>query len=144
MKISATFIFSIAVIILSGCTQKDIYVPPVNTIANAASSAQIKSITDKRIETDPYLSQSLVLTEIRESATNDGYKRIQFFFKNCSQATCSFVYRVHWYNNNGTEIESPDNEMWLSRTVIAGDDLMLQTIAPEKDCRDFKLKIKLN
>ena len=125
--------------LLAGCTQ---YVPSVNTISNSDTSANIKRIADQRVETDRNLSELLSLTEIRESKTNDEYKRIQVFLKNLSGTTYTIMYRFNWYDNNGVEIENTDNELWIRKTIVAGDDLTLTSIAPARNCQDFKLRLK--
>ena len=139
MTISKLFISVGVLMLFAGCSQ---YVPSVNTISNADTSANIKRVADQRVETDQRLSQILCLTEIRESKTNDGYKRIQVFLKNLSGTTYAVMYRFNWYDNNGVEVENTDNEMWVRKTIVAGDDLTLTSIAPAKNCQDFKLRLK--
>ena len=128
--------------LLMGCTTEVPYEPSVNTISNANASASIKRVADRRVETDQYLSQFLCLTEIRESQTNDDYKRIQIFLKNLSGSTYTIMYRFNWYDDNGVEVENPDNEMWVRKIIVAGDDLTLTSVAPSQKCKDFKLRLK--
>ena len=139
MKAVYTFIAIVIAAMLTGCTK---YEPSVNTVANAETTAKIKRIEDKRVDTDPQLAQSLALTEVRESQTNDGYKRIQVFLKNFTGTTYSVLYRFNWYDNNGVEVENPDNEMWKRTIITAGDDLTLTSVAPAQNCKDFKLRLK--
>jgi len=139
MKVLFTGAVLAAALLIAGCAHK----PSVNTISNAESSAQIKRIADRRVETDPRLAQRLYLTEIRESTTNDGYKRVQVFFKNLSGNTYRILYRFNWYDENGVEVESPDNELWKRKSIVTGDDLTLTTVAPRKSCGDFKLRLKV-
>ena len=122
---------------ISGC-QND----PVNTISNAGVVAKITKINDKRVETDSRLAKRLCLTEIRESKTNDGYTRIQVFLKNMTDSTYKIIYRFNWYDDQGAEVENPDNENWTRQIIVAGDDVTLTTVAPRKVCRDFKLRLK--
>ena len=125
-----------------GCTKETPYEPSVNTIANSNTSANIKRVVDRRVDTDQYLSQLLCLTEIRESKTNDEYKRIQVFLKNLSGTTYTVMYRFNWYDDNGVEVENPDNELWKRKIIVAGDDVTLDSVAPGKNCKDFKLRLK--
>ena len=127
---------------VAGCAKEQPYVPSVNTISNAETSADIKRVVDRRVDTDRYLSQQLYMTEVRESMTNDGYKRIQVFFKNQSGNTYWVMYRFNWYDDQGVEVENPDNEMWKKKIITAGDDLTLTSVAPRQNCKDFKLRIK--
>ena len=139
MKLFISFLFAGLLILMAGCVKET---PSVNTIANADVSANIKRVVDQRVETDQILAQYLFLTEIRESQTNDGYKRIQVFLKNYSGSTYKVMYRFNWYDENGVEVENPDNEMWVRKMVVTGDDLTLTSIAPSKKCKDFKLRLK--
>ena len=139
MKLFISFLFAGLLILMAGCVKET---PSVNTIANADVSANIKRVVDRRVETDQILAQHLFLTEIRESQTNDGYKRIQVFLKNYSGSTYKVMYRFNWYDENGVEVENPDNEMWVRKMVVTGDDLTLTSIAPSKKCKDFKLRLK--
>ena len=142
MKISRLFLSAFFLMLLAGCATEVPYEPSVNTISNANVSANIKRVADRRVETDQYLSQLLCLTEIRESQTNDGYKRIQIFLKNLSGSTYTIMYRFNWYDDNGVEVENPDNEMWVRKIIVAGDDLTLTSVAPRQNCKDFKLRMK--
>ena len=142
MKIVFSSVVLCAVLFLAGCASEPPYVPSVNTVSNANTTARVKYVADKRVDTDPYLSQLLCLTEIRESTTNDGYKRIQVFFKNLAGNTYWIMYRFNWYDENGVEVENPDNEMWKRKIIAAGDDATLTTVAPKKNCGDFKLRLK--
>ena len=114
----------------------------VNTISNAGVTAEITRVNDKRVNTDSRLTKQLCLTEIRETKTNDGYKRIQVFLKNMTNKTYKFVYRFNWYDDKGQEVINPDNENWSRKLILAGDDVTLTTVAPRKNCFDFKLRLK--
>ena len=128
---------SALLLLAAGCSE-----PSVNTISNAGVNATITRINDKRVDTDADLAEDLCLTEIRESQTNDGYMRIQVFLKNTTRSTLEIVYRFNWYDNAGAEVENPDNEMWVRKFIVAGDDVTLTSVAPGKKCRDFKLRVK--
>ena len=140
MKLFNLLALALLLTTLIGCAEK--YTPSVNTISNANPVAQIKRVVDKRVDTDQVLSQALQLLEIRKSNTNDGYRRIQVFLKNCTGDTYTVMYCFNWYDENGAEVENPDNEMWVRKIIIAGDDVTLTSIAPEQNCKDFKLRLK--
>ena len=128
---------SALLLLAAGCSE-----PSVNTISNAGVNATITRINDKRVDTDADLAEDLCLTEIRESQTNDGYMRVQVFLKNTTRSTLEIVYRFNWYDNAGAEVENPDNEMWVRKFIVAGDDVTLTSVAQGKKCRDFKLRVK--
>lgn len=115
--------------------------PMVNTIVNANPVANIQRVEDARCYMDPTFGQILACTEIRESQTNDGYKRVQVFLKNFSTVTAPCNYRFNWYDENGVEVVVPDNEMWKHLNVVPGDEVTLTSIAPSRKCADFKLRI---
>lgn len=143
MKLFYSLVCAGCLAAFTGCAEPEqVYVPSVNTVSNVESTANIKRVVDRRVDTDQYLSQVLYLTEVRESQTNDGYKRIQIFLKNYSGSTYSIMYRFNWYDENGVEVENPDNDLWVRKSVVTGDDVTLTSIAPRKDCKDFKLRMK--
>ena len=143
MKLFYSLVCAGCLAAFTGCAEPEqVYVPSVNTVSNVESTANIKRVVDRRVDTDKYLSQVLYLAEVRESQTNDGYKRIQIFLKNYSGSTYSIMYRFNWYDENGVEVENPDNDLWVRKSVVTGDDVTLTSIAPRKDCKDFKLRMK--
>jgi len=130
-------LFSGIMLLVVGCEHR----PMVNTVSNAAQSAKIQRIIDQRVVTDKTLDETLCLAEVRESKTNDGFKRIQVFLKNYNKASFPFSYRFNWYDVNGVEVESSDDEMWKTCHAVPGDDVTLTSVAPERNCGDFKLRI---
>ena len=129
----------LSIMVFVGCA----HTPSVNTISNANQSADIDRVVDRRVDTDRALSRTLWLTEVRESKTNDGFKRIQVFMKNRSKASFTFSYRFNWYDEKGVEVETQDDEAWKEVHAIPGDDVTLTSIAPATNCADFKLRIIL-
>ncbi len=123
--------------ILSACAHK----PMVNTIANAEQTGRPQRVVDQRVYLDAAFGETLWLEEIRESKTNDGFKRIQLFLKNYADAPYTFSYRVNWYDQDGVEVETADDEMWKKVHAMPGDDVTLTSIAPTKACVDFKVRI---
>jgi len=126
---------------LSGCFAA-CHSNTVNTVSNAGVNAKITRINDKRVDTDSRLAKKLCLTEIRQSETNDEHMRIQIYLKNLTKSTYTFIYRFNWYDDKGTEVDNPDNDNWTKETILGGDDVTLTSIAPQKNCRDFKLRLK--
>lgn len=115
--------------------------PMVNTISNAETTANIQRVIDQRVIMDKTFSDILYLVEVRESKTNDGFKRIQVFLKNCCNTNYRFSYRFNWYDENGVEVETADDEMWKQINAVPGDDVTLTSVAPARNCGDFKLRI---
>ena len=113
-----------------------------DTIAKMRDGVILLNTSRGPLVVDADLAEDLCLTEIRESQTNDGYMRVQVFLKNTTRSTLEIVYRFNWYDNAGAEVENPDNEMWVRKFIVAGDDVTLTSVAPGKKCRDFKLRVK--
>jgi len=132
-----TSLAALLVALYTGCAHK----PTVNTISNAEEIAQVQRVVDQRVYTDKTLGKILALTEIRESRTNDGFKRIQIFLKNYSKTPYTFSYRFNWYDEHGAEIETTDDEMWKKFYAVPGDDVTLTSMAPTRNCADFKVRI---
>jgi uncharacterized protein YcfL len=117
--------------------------PPaqVATLANAYEKARIQHVAFKQVALDE-LAETMAVSDVRRSKTNDGYDRVQVFVKNFSGDRMRIRYRFNWVNNDGVEIRDPDHDAWEKLTVDAGDDATLTSIAPNKDCYDFKLRMK--
>ena len=134
-----SILFSVmALICASGCAS---HAPSVNTLSNAEQSGQPTRIADQRVVTDNMLANVLWVTEVRESKTNDGFKRIQIFLKNLSTAPFTFSYRFNWYDENGVEVEAADDELWKKVHAVPGDDVTITSVAPQPNCADFKARI---
>lgn len=117
--------------------------PPaqVTTLVNAYDKARVQHIAFKQVALDE-LAETMAVTDVRRSKTNDGYDRVQVFVKNFSGDRMRIRYRFNWTNNDGVEVRDPDHDAWEKTTVDAGDDATLTSIAPNKDCYDFKLRMK--
>ena len=139
-SISLLTLFALPIVaLISGCQSE--HMPMVNTVSNAEQTAYINRVIDQRVITDPTFANILYLTEVRESKTNDGFKRIQVFMKNCCNVPYTFSYRFNWYDENGVEVEAADDEMWKQVNAVPGDDVTLTSVAPQRNCSDFKVRI---
>jgi len=127
---------SVFTALLAGCSSSS-----VNTISNADVKANIQPIVDRRIYTDDRMAKALTVTELRESKTNDGYMRVQIFLKNRTGDSYNLMYRFVWTDQNGVEVESLDHQNWVAVAVLPGDDLTLTSVAPQKNCQDFKVRL---
>lgn len=117
--------------------------PPaqVTTLVNAYDKARIQHVAFKQVALDE-LAETMAVTDVRRSKTNDGYDRVQVFVKNLSGDRMRIRYRFNWTDQDGVEIRDPDHDAWEKTTVDAGDDATLTSIAPNKKCFDFKLRMK--
>jgi len=117
--------------------------PPsqVSTLVNAYDKAKVQHIAFKQVALDD-LAETVAVTDVRRSKTNDGYDRVQVFVKNFAGDRVRIRYRFNWVDNDGVEVRDPDHDAWEKKTIDAGDDATLTTIAPAKNCYDFKLRMK--
>lgn len=117
--------------------------PPaqVATLVNAYDKAKVQHIAFKQVVLDD-LAETVAVTDVRRSKTNDDYDRVQVFVKNYAGDRVRIRYRFNWVDNDGVEVRDPDHDAWEKLTIDAGDDATLTTIAPVRNCYDFKLRMK--
>lgn len=136
MRNVAFFIAFSFVALLSGCSTAT-----VNSFSTTEASSTINRIEDIRVNVDDKLHKQLTLQEIRSSKTNDGFMRVQVFLNNTSSSVIKIRYRFSWLDSNGVEVSQPDLDFWENKLVLKNDSVTLTSIAPKKDCKDFKLRV---
>ena len=117
------------------------YVAQVNTFSTAQPVAQVKHAAYKQVLFDGDMAQWVVVEDIRRSRTNDGYERIQVLVKNLTQAPIRVKFRFDWQDANGVVVVDPDHDAWEKETLLPGDNGTFTSIAPRKDCADFRLRM---
>lgn len=130
----------------AGCaSQQDVqpppYVPQVNSLSTANPIANVNHEVYKQVILDGNLPQWVSVQDVRRSTTNDGYQRIQVLVKNLTTASIRTRYRFDWQDANGVVVMDPDHSGWEKLTLIPGDDGTYTSIAPKKDCADFRLRM---
>lgn len=118
------------------------YVAQVNTFSSAQPVARVNHAAYKQVILDGMMSQWVVVEDIRRSRTNDGYERIQVLVKNLTQAPIRVKFRFDWQEANGVVVVDPDHDAWEKETLLPGDNGTFTSIAPRKDCVDFRLRMK--
>ena len=142
-KIFAGFVAVLGIIFLTGC-----FANSVNTIGSENQTMKPKNIKDKRVITDSFLASRLLLTSVRESKAKGGLIRIQVGMKNnrtgifSSDEPYRIVYRFSWFDQDGTEIPIMDEDYWKEKYIVPGDSVTISSIAPNKKCKDFILRLK--
>ena len=119
------------------------YVPQVNTLSTANPVANVNREAHKQVILDGNLPQWVSVQDVRRSTTNDGYQRIQVLVKNLTTSPIRTRYRFDWQDANGVVQEDPDNMGWEKLELLPGDNGTYTSIAPKKDCADFRLRMKL-
>jgi uncharacterized protein YcfL len=128
---------------LIGCKCVPTHEPQVNTYSTGNPVANINHESYDRVVLDGFQANMVAVQDIRRSRTNDGYERIQVFVKNLTTVAVRTRYRFDWQDVNGVVIEDPDHDAWEKMTLIPGDDGVFTSIAPQKDCADFRMRMAL-
>ncbi len=126
----------------------------VNTVENADKTMTPNTIQDARFVTDGFLRDRLALTRLTTAQTGDGFLRVQVEAINIrtgvmaqawSGLTGSNPYRIRykitWFSGDGMAMESILSD-WQDATIIPGETFYLQSVAPSRDCKDFKISLK--
>ena len=144
--------------LIAGCTSNEVvqpvaqeqqvpepppYVAQVNTVGTANPSAKVAHVNYKQVVLDGVAASSVVVTDVRRSRTNDGYERAQVLVKNVTAVPIRVRYRFDWQDKDGVIISDPDNQAWEKLTLAPGQDGTFTSIAPRKDCADFRLGMKI-
>lgn len=126
----------------------------VNTVENADKTMTPNTINDTRFVTDGFLKDRLALKKIDVSSTADGFMRVQLEAVNIRTGGFAQVwsgltgdnpykirYKFSWFTRDGMAVNTLLSD-WQDATVIPGETIFLQSVAPSKDCRDFKISLK--
>lgn len=132
----------------SGCQSS------VNTVENQEKNMTPNIITDRRFVTDGFLRDRLKLTQLAASDTPEGLLRVQLTAVNVrtgvfSQLWSSMTsdnpykiqYKFSWFDKNGMAFDTILST-WYDLTVIPGETVHIQSVAPNKDCKDFLINLK--
>ena len=133
---------------LTGCQNT------VNTVENADKTMTPNTINDARFITDGFLKDRLALKSVNVSKTQDDFMRVQLeavnirkgvFAQAWSGITGENPYKIRYkfsrFNQDGMAVDGIISD-WQTATVIPGETVYLQSVAPSKDCHDFKISLK--
>lgn len=125
-----------------------------NRVENADRVMTPNIINDKRFVTDGFLADRLKLTGLVTTTTADGLLRVQitavnvrtgFFAQMWSGMTREnpypIQYKFTWFDRNGMAVDSIVST-WKDMTVIPGEEVQIQSVGPNRDCRDFTIQLK--
>ena len=138
-----------AALVLAACQNT------VNTVENADKTMTPNTVADARFVTDGFLKDRLALQSVTLGKTADGFKRVQLEVINLrtgvlSQAWSGITgenpykirYRFTWFTEDGMAVNNTVLADWRDATIIPGETLYLQSVAPYKNCSDFKISLK--
>ena len=127
----------------------------VNTVENADKNMTPNTISDSRFVTDGFLKRRLALQSLTTGRTADGFMRAQLEVINVrtgafAQAWSDITgenpykirYRFTWFTEDGMAVNNTVLADWQDATIIPGETLFLQSVAPSKNCNDFKISLR--
>lgn len=137
-----------AFLIFSGCQNS------VNSIENTDKTMTPNTVNDTRFITDGFLKDRLALKSVNVSKTSLGFMRVQLEAVNIRTGAFAQVwsgitgenpykirYKFSWFTQDGMAVDSIASN-WQTATVIPGETVYLQSVAPSKNCHDFKISLK--
>ena len=138
-RLSATLFTSLLIV---GCATKGTEQMVMSPAPQSAPSQPMEVKDENAKPTPPPFSQKVLVGAIRDIETNDGYRKVQVSVKNLTGESIRTLYRFRWFDDKGIEVSAPNMDMWHSRLIMGGDEIVLSAVAPEKNCPDVKLLIK--
>ena len=127
----------------------------VNTVENADKNMTPNTISDARFVTDGFLKRRLALQSLTTGRTADGFMRAQLEVVNVRTGVFSEAwsditgenpykirYRWTWFTEDGMAVNNTVLADWQDATIIPGETLFLQSVAPYKNCSDFKISLR--
>ena len=149
MKKISMLVWIAAALALTACQNS------VNTVENADKTMTPNTISDSRFITDGFLKRRLALQSLTTGRTADGFMRAQLEVVNVrtgalAQAWSDMTgenpykirYRFTWFTEDGMAVNNTVLADWQDATIIPGETLFLQSVAPYKNCSDFKISLK--
>ena len=138
-----------AIVMLAACQNS------VNTVENADKTMTPNTISDSRFVTDGFLKRRLALQSLTTGRTADGFMRAQLEVVNVRTGVFSEAwsditgenpykirYRFTWFTEDGMAVNNTVLADWQDATIIPGETLFLQSVAPYKNCSDFKISLR--
>lgn len=126
----------------------------VNRVENEEKTMTPNTITDKRFVTDGFLRDRLQLTRIDTAESADGFMRVQItavnvrtgaFAQMWSSMTGENPYKIQykfsWFTKDGMAVDTIVST-WKEMTIIPGEMVHIQSVAPTRDCKDFLINLK--
>ena len=125
-------LFAAAALLLCGCYG-------INTVQNADTNAQVRSVADKRVFWDDTLAGKLQVGTIIET-TVGGLRKIQVPVSNSYVYHQEFVYQFVWSDANGMTIDTGNS--WHRLHLEANETSTISEVAPTPAAHDFIIKFQ--
>jgi len=118
---------------LVGCTTT------VNSVENTQKIEQPLVVNDTRVITDTSLGRSVDIVAVNTITTPAGLLKAQVQLKNHTFSRQSFLYRFEWFDINGMQVNNVVSAN-LPDQIEGGETKFISGIAPNPDCKDFRVK----
>jgi uncharacterized protein YcfL len=121
-----------AVLVTGGCYS-------VNTVENADTTAQVRSVPDHRVTWDQTLAGKFQMGQIIETEIG-GLRKIQIPLTNNYAYHQECVYLIVWSDQNGMLIDTGNS--WHRFHLEAHESGTISEIAPTPNAHDFVIKFQ--
>jgi len=128
----------------------------VNTVENKEKTMKPTKVDTSKISTDSFLRRRLKFTSVNKLEQPDGLFRVQIAAQNTrvgimDQISTWFMgdnpyqieYRFTWLDKNGMEVKTAAGT-WIPVSIVPGDTVRFNAVAPNPSCKDFLLSIREN
>jgi uncharacterized protein YcfL len=133
-KLILAFCVAAGMVAANGCNRS------INTVERADPLGRPQVVNDRRIETDPTLSEKASVVRVYETKVGD-LTKVQVDILNTRTTQREISYKFEWYDDAGMLVNSPMSD-WKPQTMLGGEKVSLVSIAPNPRARDFRLKMK--
>jgi uncharacterized protein YcfL len=122
-----------AALALTGCHTT------VNTVENADKAGQRDMATDQRVITDGGLNKKVNIIGVNTAMTPGGLLKVQVEVQNRTKSLQKFLYKFEWFDANGMQVNNVLSAN-IPEQIEGKESKMLFSIAPNPNCRDFRVK----
>lgn len=131
---------TVTALLLAGCQQK--YDPNVK-IGKRVGNEPVGFITRPIAGiVSIILGEGIVVNEIKEVRTPEGFLEVQVGGYNESQWTKQFDYNPEWLDANGMTIDSVQSK-WITKSVPAKSGFRFKVVAPTTAAVDYRIGTRL-
>lgn len=138
-------------ILMVGCTSEQVQKPEADPVvvqqvnpepALPPPPAEVQQITLRNVMLEGLKLEEIAVSDISKIRTNDGYLKAQVQVKNVSASLLRTKYRFDWLDGQGVVLRDVNHDVWEKRQIDVGDVEAFTSIAPRRECVDFKLRLK--
>jgi len=131
-RILLPIVFAAGLAALSGCTT-------VNSVENADKEGQRNMVADTRAITDASLNRKVNIVGVNTSMTPGGLLKVQVELLNRTRSLQQFLYHFEWFDANGMQVNNVLSAS-IPDQIEGQEDKFISGIAPNPNCKDFRVK----